>query len=83
MKLVGVLRRTRGSSWLTGKQDKNSLPALAKVHSSREQQDFQTGVQRIDAMIEELAQRTRLLGASPTDIDQYRLPRGQTSSTYA
>ena len=49
----------------TAKQHKHSLPSLAEVHSSREKQHFQAGVQRVNTVIEELAERTGLACAAP------------------
>lgn len=45
---------------LTSKKCENRLPALAQVHSSGEEQDLQRGIDGINAMVEQLSQRSTL-----------------------
>jgi hypothetical protein len=44
----------------TAKEHKHSPPSLTKVHGSREKQHLQAGVDRINTVIKELPERTRL-----------------------
>lgn len=59
---------SRYSVWygmqLTSKQREHRLPALAQVHGRGEEEDFERGVDRVDAVVEELAQGTALASSS-------------------
>lgn len=48
----------------TSKKHQHSPPSLPKLHSRRKKQNLQASIQRINAMIEQLAQRSRLLRPS-------------------
>lgn len=50
---------------LTGEHGRNGVPALAHVLRRGKDEDFESGVAGVDAMVEELAQRSRLSRASP------------------
>ena len=45
-------------------EGRDRLPALAHVLRGGEDEDFERGVERVDAVVKELAQRARLVGAT-------------------
>lgn len=49
----------------TCKECCNGVPALSHVLGSREDEAFEGGVEGVDAMVEELAERSALVGSSP------------------